>query len=250
MDNKLLEPLLNLGLNEKEAKTYLACLALGSATIQEIAKKAGIKRTSIYNFIDRLVELGLISKTQKENHYYFLAESPEILKTVQQKNQTLLDKRLPDLTKLFQLDKSKTTFKYFRGRQGIRKIWKETLVVQNKELFWTTAHEATTKLVGKRFVENYIIELKKRGIKSKALRNYRQKSNQRFFARETLKPMGREAGELPPEMKLENSMVIFDNKVASFAPIEENYGFIIESKTFANTMRIFYKALWEIATPI
>jgi hypothetical protein len=157
---------------------------------------------------------------------------------------------MPGLIKVFEIDKAKTDFKYFRGKEGVRKIWKETLDAQNKELLWTTAHEATTGWVGKRFVENYIIELKKRGIKSKALRNYKQKSNQRFFAKETLKPMGREARELPQGMKLENSLVIFDNKVASFAPIEENYGFVIESKTFANTMRVFYDALWNIAKPI
>ncbi|PIT86455.1 MAG: hypothetical protein COU33_03055, partial [Candidatus Magasanikbacteria bacterium CG10_big_fil_rev_8_21_14_0_10_43_6] len=32
----------NLGLNEKEAKVYLACLELGSATVQEVSDKAGV----------------------------------------------------------------------------------------------------------------------------------------------------------------------------------------------------------------
>ena len=122
MNIRLIQSLLNLGLNEKEAKTYLACLELGSGTIQEIAQKAGVKRSSIYNFIDKLIEMSLISKTQKHNRYYFLAESPEILKKIQQKNQTLLNKNVPDLIKMFEIDKAKTDFKYFRG-ESLAGIW-------------------------------------------------------------------------------------------------------------------------------
>jgi len=49
--NKILR---NLGLNEKEAKIYLACLELGSATVQEVAQKSSIKRTNIYNLLGSL----------------------------------------------------------------------------------------------------------------------------------------------------------------------------------------------------
>jgi len=52
--NQLNETLLQMGLNEKEAKVYLACLELGGATIAEIAEKSGVKRTSIYNFLEEL----------------------------------------------------------------------------------------------------------------------------------------------------------------------------------------------------
>ena len=43
-----------LGLSEHEAAVYLAALELGEANIQEISRKSGVKRTSIYNFIDTL----------------------------------------------------------------------------------------------------------------------------------------------------------------------------------------------------
>ena len=161
MQNHLTKMLSGLGLDEKQAKVYLACLELGSATIQKIAQKAGVKRTSIYNFIDELIKFGLISKTQKDNRYYFLAETPETLKGLQEKRQELLEKAMPALIKKFELSPIITNFKYFRGQEGVRKIWKETLNVKNKELLWTTANEATIDLVGKRFTENYIAETKK-----------------------------------------------------------------------------------------
>ena len=143
--------------------------------------------------------------------------------------------------------KIQTNFKYFRGQEGVRKVWRETLNVKNKELLWTTANEATINLVGKRFTENYILEAKKRGIKTKILRNFRQKGRHRFF--QSIKKMNCEPRELSKEMNLKNALVIFDNKVASFSPIEENYGFQIESKSFADTMRALYMGLWSLAKP-
>ena len=54
----------NLGLDEKEIKVYLACLQLGSATVQDLSVKSGVKRTNIYNFIDDMKQRGLLSETK------------------------------------------------------------------------------------------------------------------------------------------------------------------------------------------
>ena len=47
--------LTSIGFNEKTASIYLAALSLGTASIQDIAKKADIKRPTTYNYIQELV---------------------------------------------------------------------------------------------------------------------------------------------------------------------------------------------------
>ena len=37
-----------IGLNEKEAKVYLATLELGQSVVQDIAKKAGVNRDNLF----------------------------------------------------------------------------------------------------------------------------------------------------------------------------------------------------------
>ena len=59
------QDLKNLGLSEKEAIIYLASLELGPSTIQEISKKAQIKRSSTYDMIRFLMERGLMSEFTK-----------------------------------------------------------------------------------------------------------------------------------------------------------------------------------------
>jgi sugar-specific transcriptional regulator TrmB len=44
-DIKLIQ---NMGFSDKAAKVYLAALELGESTVQTLAKKSGLKRTTIY----------------------------------------------------------------------------------------------------------------------------------------------------------------------------------------------------------
>jgi len=55
-----------LGLNGKKADVYLAALELGKARVIEIAKKAGVKRTTCYDILLDLERQGLIYETAKK----------------------------------------------------------------------------------------------------------------------------------------------------------------------------------------
>ena len=82
----LLKILQNLGIQEKQAKVYLACLELGSATIQELAQKSKVKRTSIYNFLEELKNLGLITEIKEGKKLLLIPENPEtVVKRAEQR---------------------------------------------------------------------------------------------------------------------------------------------------------------------
>lgn len=76
------QSLKNLDLSEKEAVVYLASLELGSSTIQEIAKKSQISRSTAYEVIESLIKKGLMSSLTKGKKKYFSAAAPETLTTL------------------------------------------------------------------------------------------------------------------------------------------------------------------------
>ena len=59
---EITEDLKTLGLNQKEASIFLASLELGPATISDIARRSNIKRTTVYNLIEPLLQKNLVSK--------------------------------------------------------------------------------------------------------------------------------------------------------------------------------------------
>lgn len=68
-------------LSDKELAVIQAVDKLGSATIIQIAKEAGIKRTTVYNFIDDLVDCNLLSLRIVDGvrHYNSVQESVSML---------------------------------------------------------------------------------------------------------------------------------------------------------------------------
>ena len=54
------------GLNEKQIKVYLACLELGSASVQKISQKSGLIRTTVYEVLETLKQRGFTSSFLKK----------------------------------------------------------------------------------------------------------------------------------------------------------------------------------------
>ena len=72
-----LSSLSKVGLNEKETQIYLALLKEGQVLANNLAKKTNILRSSIYDYLDALVEKGVLSYSIISGKKYFQAVSPE-----------------------------------------------------------------------------------------------------------------------------------------------------------------------------
>ena len=66
-----------LGFSTKEATVYVALLELGTGTVTQIARKAGINRTTGYDILDSLAAKGIVNVTGKEPKQEYAAEPPE-----------------------------------------------------------------------------------------------------------------------------------------------------------------------------
>ena len=63
--------LTKVGLDEKEAKIYVALLDLGSEKVHEIAKKAGVKRPTAYVVLEQLYAKNFVIKTYHQRRAFY-----------------------------------------------------------------------------------------------------------------------------------------------------------------------------------
>lgn len=115
--------LIKLGLNHKQAAVYLACLQLGADTVFNIAKYSALKRPTVYLVLDDLENIGLVSKTKKENKILYKAEEPKRLVTDLRMKQELADSILPSLQAIYNLDSEKPSIKIGEGVQGVKSAY-------------------------------------------------------------------------------------------------------------------------------
>ena len=111
-----------IGLEEKEAKVYLALLQENEATATKLSKATSLDRTLMYQITNKLINKGLASYVIKNNIRYFIASEPKsFLKQLDEKKE-LIQNALPSLISTQNKKKTETKVEIFQGRKGVSTV--------------------------------------------------------------------------------------------------------------------------------
>ena len=121
-----------LGLSNKEARVYLACLSLEMASVQTIADEAAIKRVTAYVILESLMVLGLVRQSVKGKKTMFAAEDPAQLEILLRRRADELSEQsanlrqmLPKLKAMRSTSKDLPEVKYYTGVESVRGLMDE-----------------------------------------------------------------------------------------------------------------------------
>lgn len=222
-------------------------LGLGDSTILPIAKRSGVKRTSIYYFIDRLVELGLIDQAKIRGRMHYKARPPEQLVSLQEQRLDEVKKALPQFESLYNVSTKKPRISYFEGPEQMRQIMLEEW--KSQTVYWVWPSLKIDEMVGgNEFMQNLVGRDKELGVKFKIVR-FRGQDPTWEGARHGEVP-GREIRFAPAGLDLPMAIGIFDTgKVGFLTSRKEGFGILIESQELYLAMRVFFDLFWEKSTP-
>lgn len=236
------------GLEEKEAKVYLAALELGPTNIQNLTQKSAIKRSTVYEMIKKLEKSGLISESIKGKRKVYIASEPEKLKRSIQEKEQLLKQILPELNSLNNTGSIKLKITYYEGQEGLRQIHNLSLETVTKNVSWISPIKSIAESVGKEFLEGIIEKRAKNKYWIRSILVSDQHfDSYKYYDPTTFDRTYRKIKFAPHGINISNAIGIWDNKVAVLSSRKEGFGFIIESEEYTNTMKIFYELIWNIS---
>lgn len=234
--------LTRIGFTEKEAKIYLACLEIGSASVLELSRKSGIPRGSVYDILEAMIEKAYVAKVSNKNGIRFNAADPEALLRKTQRSVRRLEIALPELKGLFNKN-AKPQVRYFEGIEGIKRVYMDTLTASGEILNYSNS--STIRDIWPNYDQEYVNERIKKGIKLRGI-----SPNDSYGKKVQKKDKGslRELRLLSSqEFTFTNEINIYDNKVAITSFEESPIGILIESKAVADTQRDIFKMAWAFA---
>jgi len=245
MTQNLKETLEGLGLETNEASLYLSLLENGMSSVADLAAKSGIKRTTIYYLLEKIVGKGLAYPTVIEKKTFYIPENPEIIvKNFQEKVTTLKDS-LQHLKALYEKQhKSCEKVSFLNGEEGFKKIWQVLFASGVKEYLIITDPREMLGFVRKNYITGKVIKEKvKLGIKS------RQLLNQSDYAREVAAKDPQEnriSKFLPYDKRIYFTKIIFGDHVAMISPnADEVILLLFQSRFLAKTERELFETIWE-----
>ncbi|MEK9154203.1 MAG: helix-turn-helix domain-containing protein [Patescibacteria group bacterium] len=238
--------LIGLGVPEKVAKVYLAGLSLGTTSVQELARASGLKRPTVYLYVDDLVERGLFEIIPINKKRYYATVDPRVVEERLKKSLADFQSELPKLTAMRSDTLGKPQVRVFEGIGGVRQIYEE-LKRAHSLRFWSNISEVYTQL-NESFAE---VSEAVRANGTTAREIIADNKESRRYSRFTAKIAGPTYSARTATVGgLENDAVIFGNVVVLFRLQGLNiFAVRIEDKTIADSMKAMFDMAWKTARP-
>ena len=244
MDTEIIKKLMPLGLNEKEARVYLALLEAGRTSAYAVAIKAGLKKPTTYVILGQLIEKGLAVEIPREKKQLFAARPPEEFFAEARRKLSAAELILPDLKALYkQLDISKVRTMHYDGVVGMRQaLWYRADELSGKEMFgfFGSAKQASNELYDL-FME-WNGDFLKRGITLRGITTWDDSMRRLFdeygdvhFQNIRFFPLDKFNG---------NVTICGTDTFVCINLIGATQSVIVESKEFASTLRQIFEIIW------
>lgn len=235
------ESLRDLGLNDKEAKVYVALLELGQVTAYAVAERCGLKRPTVYVVLDELRQKGLVLKIPHAKKQLFSAKPPDEFFAEAEERLRIARRALPELLALTAGAKKPKTL-YFEGEKGVKDFLDYGVdKMAGKEFtgFYAHAENISKELLS--IVDEYNFKLKRKNI---GLRGIAPEHPTLAYYRKTDKEYSRDMKIVPYDTYSANiSIDIGPTFVRIFAP-KDMQGVVIENQDIARTMKQIFEMVW------
>ncbi|KKR21100.1 MAG: Transcriptional regulator TrmB [Candidatus Moranbacteria bacterium GW2011_GWA2_39_41] len=242
MKNMLYKQLQDAGLNENEAKIYVASLELGQTSVSRIAKKSGIKRTTVYLSLENLMQKGLISAIKKDGKAHYYAEDPRNLERIMAEKKERISKMIPELLAFTNLIDRKPGTRYFEGEEGIREVLMDTLNSAEQEILTMYSESYIYDFDEKFFSEYFIPERMKKKIFTRAL----LPDNEQMRAISALDEASFKKSRFIAEdlFKIKIEIMIYGKDKISIISFKEKFALIIESPVIFDSFKSIFETMW------
>ncbi|HBU06717.1 MAG TPA: hypothetical protein DEB09_01395 [Candidatus Magasanikbacteria bacterium] len=243
-----------LGLTEKEAKVYLANLELGIDSVQNIAKKAGVKRATTYVIIEELKMKGLIFEKPTSKGKLYIAENPEKLKNILKEREKILSETIPFLRAIYNSEKGKPQIQVYEGLEAMKHVYLDTIWKSKTEiLFFSSIKKIYEKMP--ELLEEWLKGIKDSKITNQITREFINPDVEDIKYGKRLVKISRtqQVRVLPKNFPLRfvgSDCVIFEDKFMIISYEQKLFTTVIQSQTIADSMRALYEFAWQFATPI
>lgn len=246
MASELAEKLLDFGLSEKEAKVYVSLLEIGTSLVTDVAKKAGIKRSTAYVVLESLANHGLVSITEHKNIRLYTPAPPErLVQNLEEKSRRYIElvgiakSVLPELKSYFAGAGPKPKIQFFEGTEGIKSAYEDTLTSGEKIRAFASIESMHATLPG--FFPEYYRRRAAKGISIKAIFPDTPEARERIVKNKEEK---REAILVPVDkFSFTPEINVYDNKVI-FMSLKERFALVIESEELADALKKVFDLAW------
>ncbi len=245
-----------LGLSSNAESIFDRLLKNGASSARTLAENLNIPRPSVYDNLKLLIKNGLVIEKEEDNKKIFavddLSHLPKIIRnritTLQEEEKKIIE-LLPTLIK--QNKSIEPKIRFYSGTDGVKQILRDLMWHKNIKTITMWPISEMIELLGKEYMET----LNRTRIKNNiSIRGIWPKDKKVNFKDYPFMGVGkgflRELRTAPKGMTWEMSHWVYEDKTAFISTGNETFGFVVQSRDFANFMKAQFEAIWPLSEPI
>lgn len=245
----VIKTLTRIGLSERQSIVYVALLELGEARMAAIAKRAKLKRPSVYLLIDELDLLGLVSVITKGKKKIYSATHPRRIAELLRSREHEFDELLPFLVAQYGSLSKKPKMQMFEGTGSVLNAYREVFRedAHGHEVLWLGDIGAIQKKFPRLAREyNNLLRNSPRVLVRELTYGEQSKTWVQEQTRKKLKKNYRVKHLDTSDISFGTTdQCIIGDKVILFSLSEEVFMLTIENKEIAKTYRGMFDLLWN-----
>ncbi len=242
---EFIQSLKKFGLSEKEGSVYLSCLELGETKATDISIKSNLPRTLVYDILERLINLGLVSYNIQANKKHFIAAEPkELLRILKEKEESIKE-ILPNLEELQRLKGIKRPkVEIYEGKEGMKTVMNDILRSNIREFLAYGSSRSSFEVIPT-FMEHWHKERIKRKVVMKILYNNTREAREKVRTKKTSLKFT-EFKFMPIKLESPTATVVYGNKVVLQSWTKEPFVVMIEDEEMAENQKRYFSEMWKI----
>ena len=243
------EVLAQAGLDAVESSVYTALLNNGALTILEISKKAGLKRTNLYNILVSLENKHLVKKVQHNKKTLYFPNSPREIQNLLDLKETQINVArstfellIDTLQSKYSLVSHKPVITYLEGLTGLQKLYHDVNDTMKNICLFRSTHDDKRQDVDK-LIQNQITEQVKRNIHARVIGPYEQGAEKIYLKYDKLR-LVEQRFFTDTKFDIPAQILIYGNKTAITTIRRDIIITLIENEEISLTFKTMFEALW------
>jgi len=231
------------GFTENESKVYLAALESGEATVAQIAQKAHLKRTTVYDTLDALKERGIVSVIKRKGTHVVSPLAPQNLIDRFKRSATMAESLLPQLMEMAYASPLKPRMRFYEGVEGLQEILREMSYSRQQTVGFSDYAQMPPELF--KFIRKEVVPRRRERNNSIRLILPRNARNLEVQKEDDIHYGEHRLVEFPKNIN-HIEILLFDfTKIGflSFNP-KERFGVVLDSEAIHTTMRNMFELMW------
>jgi sugar-specific transcriptional regulator TrmB len=237
------------GLKDKESEVYLALLKSGPSLANKLAKKTNLLRTTVYDYLDALIEKGFATYTIQGGKKYFTAINPEKLldkfEERKQDEENTLKQLITQLSKIQNTENKGTNIEVYEGKEGMKTAMSWGLREEKKEILVYGSSGVSWKIIPL-YMEKWHNERVRKKVKLKIIYNRVKETDERLKKGPTVELMEYKFSPIK-DFSIIGTIIFTDRILLTIWDTETPIAIGIHSKEMSKNYKNNFEILWKNA---